>query len=133
MHEASTAAAATGSVSPATVAPGDTVTVTFASTGATYVCDDQGADFNDPLYTYADKPLVFGLFPSSVARDPDPLTIPSDGRGRSGQVTLASTLAPGTYNAVWGCGSDSADGYDAGAPSRPPTPCLATRLAARTA
>ena len=64
-------AAATGSVSPATVAPGDTVTVTFASTGATGVCDDQGPNFNDPSFSYDDKPLVFGLFPSSVALDPD--------------------------------------------------------------
>ena len=140
-------ASATGSVSPTTVAPGNTVTVTFASSGATYVCDDQGPTSNDPSFSYDNRPLVFGLFPSSVALDPD-VNVPSawydDGTALdtlgfftsagllanystsdpfgwqgsfTGQVTLPSTLAPGTYNAVWGCGSDSADGYDAGAPA----------------
>jgi hypothetical protein len=89
----------TGSVTPTTVAAGSTVTVTFQSSGATGVCDDQGPDFSEPTSSYEGKPLVFGLFPASVALDPQ-AKVPTawfvDGTDLAtlGFITDAGVLAP---------------------------------------
>lgn len=137
----------TGTVSPSTVSPGGTVTVTFEATGNTAMCDDQGPEGGE----YANRPLVFGLFPSSVELVPVDnfptawyedgtatlselgfidvpgilATSPYDGvtngwQGSfTGQVTLPDDLTPGTYNAVWSCGyEDSSEPeYDTQVPA----------------
>ena len=137
----------TGTVSPTTVDPGETVTVTFEATGDTSMCDDAGPEDGE----YANRPLVFGLFPSSVElvaednfpaawyNDGTPLpdlgfinvpgilaTSPYDGSTNgwqgsfTGEVTLPTDLTPGTYNAVWSCGFEDSEEYDTQVPGLTP-------------
>ena len=142
---------ATGTVTPGTVDPGGVVTVTYQSSGNTLVCDDQGPDVSDDTYTYANRPLVFGLFSASVPLEPEgnwPLAWYNDGTpltdlgfvnvpgilatstynyvtagysgwqgSFTGQVTLPTSLAAGSYNAVWGCGYEGEEQYDTQVPA----------------
>lgn len=134
-------ARATGTVSPASVAAGGELTVTFEASGNTAQCDDVGPDNGQ----YADRPLVFGLFPTSVALDgtggwptawylggtplatlgfvtsPGTLATSAYDGGLgwtgsfTGQVTVPTDLEPGDYNAVWSCGDpEDPQAYDAG-------------------
>jgi hypothetical protein len=129
---------ATGSVTPDTVAAGGTLTVNFEAGPGTGQCDDYGSE-NDE---YANRPLVFGLFPATTALDPD-VNVPSawynDGTpldelgfvvspgilatspagqasgwegSFTGQVTLPDDLTAGDYVAVWSCGQPDTLEYD---------------------
>jgi len=94
----------TGSVTPTTVDPGGTLTVTFESDGPTNVCDDQGPEVSGDTYTYEGFPLVFGLFPSSVTLDPEGWPEPwyNDGTplNEIGSAASLGTLATSTYDYV---------------------------------
>ena len=85
---------ATGSVTPQSVAAGGTLTVTFDAPRGADQCGDNGPDNGQ----YSGRPLVFGLFPTSVALEPG-LNLPTawyeNGTPLSdlGFVTSAGTLA----------------------------------------
>lgn len=129
---------ATGSVTPASVAAGGAVTVTFDAGSGTGQCDDAGPENEE----YANRPLVFGLFPADTTLDTDTNTpsawyndgTPLDELGFvtspgtlatapvglqpgwegsfTGQVTLPADLTAGDYVAVWSCGQPDSLEYD---------------------
>ncbi len=123
---------ATGTLTPENPRPGSVVTVTFDAPSGTGQCDDIGPNDSDGVYS--GRPLVFGLFPATVALEvggnwptawyqggtpltdlgfatkvgtlaPFPVGLQSGWEGSfTGQVTLPATIPPGLYNAIWSCG-----------------------------
>lgn len=100
----------TGTVSPESVAAGGTLTVTYTASGTAAACDDAGPDVvNDsvpaviPTVTYSNRPLIFGLFPQTVALDqanyPDAWYSDGTPLNQLGFVTVAGTLPTSEYPA----------------------------------
>ena len=98
--------AVSGTFSPGTLAAGATATVTFEATGSTNVCDDTGPDGggnSDGTFTYSNRPLVVGLFPTSVELNPEsnhPEASVVDGTplNELGFATAVGVLATSTYD-----------------------------------
>lgn len=96
----------TGTFSPGTIAAGATATVTFESTGSTNVCDDTGPDGggnSDGTFTYSNRPLVVGLFPTSVelnpeSKHPEASVVDNTPLNELGFATAAGVLATSTYD-----------------------------------
>ena len=103
----------TGTVAPETVAAGGTLTVTYTAGGTAGACDDAGPDqplvdsapapANVPAVTYSNRPLIFGLYPQTVALDqanyPDAWYTGGTPLDELGFVTVVGTLPTSEYPA----------------------------------